>query len=120
MAQNLRGKLPVESALYVCEINQVRCDAFAASTPENARALSSPKEVGKHSVSSFALTCDIQPLKRARQNVIFTILPKGEHVLEVFHNSELSLLAETYQDSRIFVSAIDVKTCEIVANLVSR
>lgn len=50
------------------------------------------------------------------------MLPRGEHVLEVFTNSESGLLADTYQDSRIFVecSTIDVRTCETVANLVSQ
>ncbi|RSM11447.1 hypothetical protein CEP52_003047 [Fusarium oligoseptatum] len=92
MAKNLRAKIPTESVLNVCEINKARLDEFISSTPGRIQICESPLEVVQSS------------------DVIITMLPRGEHVLQVFTNPKNDLLL-TASGTKTFIdcSTIDVK-----------
>ncbi|SPJ72187.1 related to 3-hydroxyisobutyrate dehydrogenase, mitochondrial precursor [Fusarium torulosum] len=102
MAKNLRAKIPADSVLYVCEINKSRRDEFVASTAGKIQVVDSPREIAEKS------------------DIIITMLPRGEHVREVFTNPQTGLLSvagSAKPGSKVFIdcSTIDVKTSQEVA-----
>ncbi|KAH6991705.1 NAD binding domain of 6-phosphogluconate dehydrogenase-domain-containing protein [Fusarium venenatum] len=102
MAKNLRAKIPTDSMLYICEVNKPRRDEFAASTAGKIQVVESPREIAEKS------------------DIIITMLPRGEHVREVFTNPQTGLLSvagSVKMGSKIFIdcSTIDVKTSQEVA-----
>ncbi|RSL57607.1 hypothetical protein CEP54_008220 [Fusarium duplospermum] len=103
MAKNLRAKIPAESVLNVCEINKARLDEFISSTPGKIQVCDSPLEVVRSS------------------DVIITMLPRGEHVLQVFTNPKNGLLSVS-SGTKTFIdcSTIDVKTSKEVAAAVEK
>ncbi|KAL2674303.1 hypothetical protein Neosp_012754 [[Neocosmospora] mangrovei] len=103
MAKNLRAKIPAESVLNVCEINKARLEEFVSSTPGKIQVRDSPLEVVQNS------------------DVIITMLPRGEHVLQVFTNPKNGLLS-TASGTKTFIdcSTIDVKTSKEVAAAVEK
>ncbi|KAJ4171660.1 hypothetical protein NW754_013431 [Fusarium falciforme] len=104
MAKNLRAKIPAESVLNVCEINKARLDEFVSSTPGKIQVCDSPLEVVQSS------------------DVIITMLPRGEHVLQVFTNPKNGLLSTASSGTKTFIdcSTIDVKTSQEVAAAVEK
>lgn len=50
MAKNLRSKLPEQSDLIVCELNQARRGEFVQTTPGNVQVAKTPLEVVHKSV----------------------------------------------------------------------
>ncbi|EEU37451.1 uncharacterized protein NECHADRAFT_97103 [Fusarium vanettenii 77-13-4] len=103
MAKNLRAKIPAESVLNVCEINKARLDEFVSSTSGKIQVCNSPLEVAQSS------------------DVIITMLPRGEHVLQVFTNPKNGLLS-TASGTKTFIdcSTIEVKTSKEVAAAVEK
>ncbi|KAH7260735.1 NAD binding domain of 6-phosphogluconate dehydrogenase-domain-containing protein [Fusarium redolens] len=102
MAKNLRAKIPADSVLYVCEVNKPRRDEFVASTAGKIQVVDSPREIAEKS------------------DIIITMLPRGEHVREVFTNPQTGLLSvagSVKLGSKVFIdcSTIDVKTSQEVA-----
>ncbi|CAK7234987.1 hypothetical protein SCUCBS95973_009117 [Sporothrix curviconia] len=97
MANNLRAKLPQTDSLVVCEINTERLQQWVAL---------SPREVAEQS------------------DVVFTMLPRGSHVWDVFTNPESGLLSCDAPPSpplprnKLFIecSTIDVDTSKRTAN----
>ncbi|KAH7013000.1 NAD binding domain of 6-phosphogluconate dehydrogenase-domain-containing protein [Ilyonectria destructans] len=105
MAKNLRAKIPESSTLYVCEIVAERRDQWVAETPGDIQVVTSPREISDN--------CDI----------IITMLPRGEHVREVFTNRNrglLSLQSSPKAGGKIFIdcSTIDVKTSQEIGDAV--
>ncbi|EXM14705.1 hypothetical protein RAB80_012875 [Fusarium oxysporum f. sp. vasinfectum] len=102
MAKNLRAKIPADSVLYICEVNKPRRDEFVVSTAGKVQVVDSPREIAEKS------------------DIIITMLPRGEHVREVFTNSQTGLLSvagSVKLGSKIFIdcSTIDVKTSQEVS-----
>ncbi|KAG7409957.1 3-hydroxyisobutyrate dehydrogenase [Fusarium oxysporum f. sp. rapae] len=102
MAKNLRSKIPADSVLYVCEVNKPRRDEFVASTAGKIQVVDSPREIAEKS------------------DIVITMLPRGEHVREVFTNPQTGLLSvagSVKLGSKVFIdcSTIDVKTSQEVA-----
>ncbi|KAI8652221.1 hypothetical protein NCS57_01285100 [Fusarium keratoplasticum] len=104
MAKNLRAKIPTDSVVNVCEINKPRLDEFVSSTPGKIQVCNSPLEVVQSS------------------DVIITMLPLGEHVLQVFTNPKNGLLSTASSGTKTFIdcSTIDVKTSQEVAAAVAK
>ncbi|KAF5238966.1 hypothetical protein FAUST_5206 [Fusarium austroamericanum] len=102
MAKNLRAKIPADSVLYICEVNKPRRDEFVVSTAGKVQVVDSPREIA------------------GKSDIIITMLPRGEHVREVFTNPQTGLLSvagSAKLGSKIFIdcSTIDVKTSQEVA-----
>ncbi|KAJ4111391.1 hypothetical protein NW765_016516 [Fusarium oxysporum] len=102
MAKNLRAKIPADSVLYICEVNKPRRDEFVVSTAGKVQVVDSPREIAE------------------KNDIIITMLPRGEHVREVFTNPQTGLLlvaGSVKLGSKIFIdcSTIDVKTSQEVA-----
>ncbi|KAI3572703.1 NAD binding domain of 6-phosphogluconate dehydrogenase-domain-containing protein [Fusarium oxysporum f. sp. albedinis] len=102
MAKNLRDKIPADAVLNICEVNKTRRDEFVASTTGDIHVADSPREIAEKS------------------DIIITMLPRGEHVCEVFTNPQtglLSVASSALPGSKIFIdcSTIDVKTAQEVA-----
>ncbi|PCD26085.1 hypothetical protein AU210_012517 [Fusarium oxysporum f. sp. radicis-cucumerinum] len=102
MAKNLRAKIPADSVLYICEVNKPRRDEFVVSTAGKVQVVDSPREIAE------------------KNDIIITMLPRGEHVREVFTNPQTGLLSvagSVKLGSKIFIdcSTIDVKTSQEVA-----
>ncbi|CAG9951185.1 unnamed protein product [Clonostachys rosea f. rosea IK726] len=106
MAKNLRAKLPAESVLTVCELNKSRRDEFVNSTSGKIEVVEKPVEVVRKS------------------DIVITMLPRGEHVRQVFTDSKLGLLAISPMDgnSKVFIdcSTIDVKTSQEIGEAVRK
>ncbi|KAK7219134.1 hypothetical protein V2G26_007137 [Clonostachys chloroleuca] len=107
MAKNLRAKIPTKSVLNVCEVNKDRRDEFISSTPGKIRAAESPLDIFKKS------------------DIIITMVPRGEHVREVFTNPQTGLLSApgcTAAGPKTFIdcSTIDVKTSQEIAAAVEK
>lgn len=118
MAKNLRAKIPADSVLYVCEINKPRRDEFVASTAGKIQVVDSPREIAEKSVSRTTPRASDRSSK-LKQDIIITMLPRGEHVREVFTNPQtgLSVAGSAKPGSKVFIdcSTIDVKTSQEVA-----
>ncbi|ENH74958.1 3-hydroxyisobutyrate dehydrogenase, mitochondrial [Fusarium oxysporum f. sp. cubense race 1] len=104
MAKNLRAKIPTDAVLNICEVNKPRRDEFVASKTGDIRIADSPREIAEKSV----------------RDIIITMLPRGEHVREVFTNPQtglLSVASSAKPGSKVFMdcSTIDVKTSQEVA-----
>ncbi|KAM5344576.1 hypothetical protein ACJ41O_013111 [Fusarium nematophilum] len=101
MAKNLRARIPANSTLHVCEVNATRRDEFVSSTSGKIQVAKNPLEIAQHS------------------DIIITMLPRGEHVREVFVNPQTGLLAER-QANKTFIdcSTIDVRTSQEIATIV--
>ncbi|KAF5261516.1 hypothetical protein FOXYS1_7803 [Fusarium oxysporum] len=102
MAKNLRAKIPADSVLYICEVNKPRRDEFVVSTAGKVQVVDSPREIAE------------------KNDIIITMLPRGEHVREVFTNPQTGLLSvagSVKLGSKIFIdcSTIDVKASQEVA-----
>ncbi|KAI3572549.1 NAD binding domain of 6-phosphogluconate dehydrogenase-domain-containing protein [Fusarium oxysporum f. sp. albedinis] len=102
MAKNLRAKIPADSVLYICEVNKPRRDEFVASTAGKIQVVDSPREIAEKS------------------DIIITMLPRDEHVREVFTNPQTGLLSvagSVKLGNKIFIdcSTIGVKTSQEVA-----
>ncbi|KAK7417699.1 hypothetical protein QQX98_004355 [Neonectria punicea] len=105
MAKNLRARIPESSTLYVCEVVAERRDQRVAETPGDIQVLTSPRE-----------TC-------MKSDIIITMLPRGEHVREVFTNSSTGLLpldsaAAVSNKTFIDCSTIDVETSQYIGKAV--
>ncbi|KAL7754946.1 hypothetical protein ACKLNR_014703 [Fusarium oxysporum f. sp. zingiberi] len=104
MAKNLRAKIPTDAVLNICEVSKPRRDEFVASKTGDIRIADSPREIAEKSV----------------RDIIITMLPRGEHVREVFTNPQTGLLSVASlakPGSKVFMdcSTIDVKTSQEVA-----
>ncbi|KAG5661295.1 hypothetical protein KAF25_005417 [Fusarium avenaceum] len=106
MAKNLRSKLPEQSDLIVCELNQARRGEFVQTAPGRVQVAKTPLEVVHKS------------------DIIITMLPRGEHVRQVFTDSETGLLSMSPDDgeSKVFIdcSTIDVKTSQEIGQAVQQ
>ncbi|KAF7556602.1 hypothetical protein G7Z17_g1359 [Cylindrodendrum hubeiense] len=107
MAKNLRAKIPENSTLYVCEVVTERRDRWVAETPGDIQVVASPREL-----------CH-------KSDIIITMLPRGEHVQEVFTNQSNGLLSVNSipkAEGKIFIdcSTIDVKTSQHIGDVVKQ
>ncbi|KAH7145394.1 NAD binding domain of 6-phosphogluconate dehydrogenase-domain-containing protein [Dactylonectria estremocensis] len=107
MAKNLRAKIPESSTLYVCEVVAERRDQWVAETPGDIQVVTSPREISEKS------------------DIIITMLPRGEHVREVFTNpitGLLSLDSSQEKEGKIFIdcSTIDVETSRSIGEAVQQ
>lgn len=108
MAQNLRKRIPRQSKLIVCEINESALKKFLTETSpgDQLSAASTPREVAEQA------------------DIIITMLPKGPHVDDVFTNPKTGLLTGA-PDSKsrqiLFMesSTIDVATSNKINDLVT-
>lgn len=108
MAQNLRKRIPRQSKLVVCEINESALKKFLTETSpgDQLSAASTPREVAEQA------------------DIIITMLPKGPHVDDVFTNPKTGLLTGA-PDSKsrqiLFMesSTIDVATSNKINDLVT-
>jgi len=53
MAQNLRGKMPKNHTLLICELDKPRRDKFVAETEGLINVVEFPREIAELSVSSL-------------------------------------------------------------------
>ncbi|CAK7225612.1 hypothetical protein SEUCBS140593_005959 [Sporothrix eucalyptigena] len=111
MANNLRAKLPAHNTLTVCEINSKRLEQWVEQAPPGPVSVaSSPREVAEQS------------------DVIFTMLPRGSHVWDVFTSQESGLLlcdtprSFSLPNNKLFIecSTIDVETSKKTASEVQQ
>lgn len=122
MAQNLRLKIPSDSALVVCEVVQSVLEKFVAETKGLVRAANTPKEVAEQSVSCHSLSAEWYLLNDIK-DIIVTMLPAGRHVKQVFTDHTNGLLSISKSPTpKLFVecSTIDVSTSLEVAEAVSK
>ncbi|KAH7161899.1 NAD binding domain of 6-phosphogluconate dehydrogenase-domain-containing protein [Dactylonectria macrodidyma] len=107
MAKNLRARIPKSSTLYVCEVVAERRDQWVAETPGDIQVATSPREISEKS------------------DIIITMLPRGEHVREVFTNpitGLLSLDSSEKKEDKIFIdcSTIDVEASRYIGEAVQQ
>lgn len=124
MAKNLRARIPPDSVLNVCEVSRDRRDEFISSTPGKVLAAESPFEVVKNCVGDEMFSNETTVLT-SNQDIIITMVPRGEHVHEVFTNPQTGLLSgagSAKPDSKTFIdcSTIDVLTSQKVAAAVEK
>lgn len=107
MAQNLRKRIPRQSRMIICEINEAAVKKFLSDTSpgDQISVASTPKEVAEQA------------------DIIITMLPKGPHVEEVFTNSQAGLLtgipnAKSKKILFMECSTIDVATSNKMNDLV--
>ncbi|KAI1737285.1 3-hydroxyisobutyrate dehydrogenase, variant [Xylaria scruposa] len=106
MAMNLRQKVPKEAKMMICEISESRRNRFIEEVQSRGivTVANSPREVAEQS------------------DVVITMLPKGQHVRDVFTNKETGLLSATSRDTPIhFVdcSTIETTTSVEISKLVA-
>ncbi|KAI8954080.1 3-hydroxyisobutyrate dehydrogenase, variant [Xylaria longipes] len=99
MAMNLRQKTPKEAKMVICEINESRRDQFIqeAQSKGVVAVVNTPREVAEQS------------------DVVITMLPKGQHVRDVFTNQETGLLSATPRETPIHF--IDCSTIEAATSV---
>ncbi|KAI0447823.1 3-hydroxyisobutyrate dehydrogenase, variant [Xylaria telfairii] len=99
MAMNLRQKISKESKMAICEISESRRNQFIqeVQTKGAVTVANSPREVAEQS------------------DVVITMLPKGQHVRDVFTNNETGLLSATPRETPIHF--IDCSTIETATSV---
>ncbi|KAI0863682.1 3-hydroxyisobutyrate dehydrogenase, variant [Xylaria cubensis] len=99
MAMNLRQKIPKEAKMVICEINESRRNQFIEEAQSRGvvTVVNSPREVAEQS------------------DVVITMLPKGQHVRDVFTNKETGLLSATPRETPIHF--IDCSTIETTTSV---
>ncbi|KAI0191714.1 3-hydroxyisobutyrate dehydrogenase, variant [Xylaria flabelliformis] len=99
MAMNLRQKIPKEAKMVICEINESRRNQFIEEVQSRGvvTVANSPREVAEQS------------------DVVITMLPKGQHVRDVFTNKEIGLLSATPRETPIHF--IDCSTIETTTSV---
>ncbi|KAI0470175.1 3-hydroxyisobutyrate dehydrogenase, variant [Xylaria cf. heliscus] len=99
MAMNLRQKIPKEAKMVICEISERRRDQFIREVQAKGlvAVANSPREVAEQS------------------DVVITMLPKGQHVRDVFTNKETGLLSATPRERPIHF--IDCSTIETATSV---
>ncbi|GAP87253.1 putative 3-hydroxyisobutyrate dehydrogenase protein [Rosellinia necatrix] len=100
MAMNLREKIPKEAKMVICEISQTRRDQFVKEAQEKGAVTTadSPREVAEQS------------------DVVITMLPQGQHVRDVFTNTETGLLSAT-RPRTTPIHFIDCSTIEVATSV---
>lgn len=112
--------MPTSASLVVCEIAKERLDQWVAQAPGPVSVATTAKAVAEQSVSWPPRRLKLyEKLSKSSQDVIFTMLPKGPHVWEVFTNPDTGLLSvepDQLKD-KLFIecSTIDVETSLRVA-----
>ncbi|KAI0457796.1 3-hydroxyisobutyrate dehydrogenase, variant [Xylaria acuta] len=106
MAMNLRQKTPKEAKMVICEISDNRRNQFIQEVQSKGvvAVANSPREVAEQS------------------DVVITMLPKGQHVRDVFTNKETGLLSATPRETPIhFIdcSTIEASTSVEIGKLVA-
>ncbi|KAI1756941.1 3-hydroxyisobutyrate dehydrogenase, variant [Xylaria castorea] len=106
MAKNLRHKVPKQAKLVICEISESRRIQFIEEVQNEGvvTVADNPREVAEQS------------------DVVITMLPKGQHVRDVFTNKETGLLSATPRETPIhFIdcSTIETSTSVDISKLVA-
>lgn len=125
MAKNLRNGISADSNLCVSEINTERLQQWLGETSGAITVAKTPLEVVQQSVSSSLHAMPMHANVNLLQDVIITMLPRGEHVRAVFTNPTNGLLALSKAEvnrPKTFIdcSSIDVKTSRDVAACVEK
>ncbi|KAI0203785.1 3-hydroxyisobutyrate dehydrogenase, variant [Astrocystis sublimbata] len=106
MAMNLREKIPKEAQMKICEISESRRNSFVQEVQGKGvvNIANSPKEVAEQS------------------DVVITMLPRDEHVRDVFTNPDTGLLLAIPRETPVhFIdcSTITTTTSVEIGKLVS-
>ncbi|KAF5586544.1 NAD(P)-binding protein [Fusarium pseudoanthophilum] len=108
MANNIRSKIAESDNVCVCELNKERLGQWLAQAPGKAplKVAQTPKEVVEHS------------------DVVFTMLPAGPHVADVFTNPKTGILSADacHLKKKLFLecSTIDIETSLNIAGQVKK
>ncbi|KAJ5958220.1 uncharacterized protein N7479_005370 [Penicillium vulpinum] len=101
MVRNLAQKTPSETKIYINDVNQAAVDELCLSYPESIVKCNTAKEVAEKS------------------DIIFTMLPEGQHLKQVYLESE-NCISSTTLAGKILIdcSTIDTATClEVRSNI---
>ncbi len=100
MAKNVREKMPMESTLYITDVNRAVCDTFAATfdTHGPVRILDSAREIAEHAMN------------------IISIVPAAQHVKEVYLDATTGVIAASKNAERLMMecSTIDAQSSKAV------
>ncbi|SCO91370.1 related to 3-hydroxyisobutyrate dehydrogenase [Fusarium oxysporum] len=97
MAMNLRKKISQSSKLVVCEVSAARLEQFIKAAEGEIETADTPQEVAE------------------RADIVITMLPKGQHVLEVFTNPNNGLLSVKPKGKPVLF--IDCSTIEVATSI---
>src|SRR5262245_63749250 len=89
MCTHLRAKIPQSAPLYIYDIAQAPLERFVAENKHRGDIViaTSPREIAEH------------------VDLLFTILPEGKHVKQVYFDPDTGVLAASNRKDTIFIDS---------------